>query len=207
VKGKEDQGMAARGRPRGFDRDAALAAATRLFWRKGFTATSMAELCRAMGIGSPSLYAAFGSKEALYAEAVAHYGATHGPPIWRPVAEAATAREAIEGFLMASADAFPAEGKPGGCMVMLSAVGEEGCAPLGRVVAAARAEALARLEARLARAVEEGELPARVDVATIARFYLGVQQGMAIQARDGATRAQLEAVAAAAMGAWEGLTR
>ena len=58
------------GRPRGFDRDAALQAAMLLFWRKGFAATSMNDLCDAMGIRSPSLYAAFGSKEALYLEAV-----------------------------------------------------------------------------------------------------------------------------------------
>ena len=62
-----------RGRPRAFDREAALAQATRLFWLKGYEATSIADLTEAMGIGSPSLYAAFGSKEALYAEALRHY--------------------------------------------------------------------------------------------------------------------------------------
>jgi AcrR family transcriptional regulator len=62
--------MAVIGRPREFDRDAALEAAMFLFWRKGFAATSMNDLCDAMGVRSPSLYAAFGSKEALYLEAV-----------------------------------------------------------------------------------------------------------------------------------------
>ena len=62
--------MAVIGRPRGFDRDAALEAATLLFWRKGFAATSMNDLCEAMGLRSPSLFAAFGSREALDLEAV-----------------------------------------------------------------------------------------------------------------------------------------
>src|SRR5438034_418152 len=66
-----------RGRPRAFDREAALAQATRLFWCKGYEATSIADLTEAMGIGSPSLYAAFGSKEALYAEALRHYVQTY----------------------------------------------------------------------------------------------------------------------------------
>ena len=79
--------MAAMGRPREFDRDAALEAAMFLFWRKGFATTSMNDLCGAMGVGSPSLYAAFGSKEALYLEAVEYYVRTQGPPVWEKLAE------------------------------------------------------------------------------------------------------------------------
>src|SRR6202044_797387 len=74
--------MAVIGRPREFDREAALHAAMLVFWRKGFAATSMNDLCDAMDIRSPSLYAAFGSKEALYLEAMEHYVHTVGPTIW-----------------------------------------------------------------------------------------------------------------------------
>ncbi len=74
--------MAPRGRPRAFDRDAALDAATEMFWRRGFSATSMADLCEAMGISAPSLYAAFGSKEDLYEAALKHYSETSSPLIW-----------------------------------------------------------------------------------------------------------------------------
>src|SRR5262245_49254874 len=99
--------MAVIGRPREFDRDAALEAAKLLFWRKGFAATSMSELCDAMGIRSPSLYAAFGSKEELYLEAMAHYARTEGTAVWDKLAEGKTARAGIEGLLLAAAEALP----------------------------------------------------------------------------------------------------
>src|SRR6202035_3596322 len=96
--------MAIIGRPRGFDRDAALEAAMVLFWRKGFAAASMNDLCDAMSIRSPSLYAAFGSKEALYLEAVERYVRTIGPPIWDRLADGATALDSLgEHFLLGRA--------------------------------------------------------------------------------------------------------
>ncbi|QEI08917.1 TetR/AcrR family transcriptional regulator [Pigmentiphaga aceris] len=199
--------MAARGRPRAFDRDAALNAAMTLFWEKGFTATSMTDLCQCMGINSPSLYAAFGSKEALYAEAMAHYVESFSPQLWAPIEAAATAREGFEHFLTASAHLLTQETCPKGCMLTLSTVASEGVEDLGRLVVAGRNGALAALEARLRRAVNEGELPASLNVEGTARMFLGVQQGMSVQARDGASQAELEAMAEAAMRAWPGSPR
>ncbi|TDR89247.1 TetR/AcrR family transcriptional regulator [Enterovirga rhinocerotis] len=197
-----------RGRPRGFDRDAALAAAMTLFWRKGFSATSLSDLTQAMGIGSPSLYAAFGSKGGLYREALEFYEAQNGHRIWSRFGEAATAREAIEAFLLDSAAGLAGSSEaPCGCMVTLSAVGGEGCEDLGRLVASMRAESLTRLRGRLDRAVSEGELPAGIDTGAIARFYAAVQGGLSLQARDGATRIELEGVARAAMAGWDALVR
>jgi AcrR family transcriptional regulator len=198
--------MAVIGRPRGFDRDAALEAAMLLFWRKGFAATSMNDLCDAMGVRSPSLYAAFGSKEALYLEAVAHYVRTQGPPVWDKLAEGVTARAGIENLLIAGTESLPkSRATPAGCMAMLAAVGDEWPAAITRVVKKVRLEVLGTLRARLEDAVAKGELPASTDIDGLSRFYLGVFQGMAIQARDGATQAELSAVAAAAMAAWPDL--
>ena len=195
--------MAVIGRPRGFDRDAALEAAMLLFWRKGFAATSMSDLCDAMGISSPSLYAAFGSKEALYLEAVEYYARTIGPPIWDKLAEGATARAGIENLLIAWTESLPkSRATPAGCMALLAAVGDEWPATIVRVVKKVRLEMLGTLRSRLETAVAKGELPASTDIDGLSRFYLSVFQGMAVQAKDGATSAELRAVAAAAMVAW-----
>ena len=197
--------MAVIGRPRGFDRDAALEAAMFLFWRKGFAATSMNDLCDAMGVRSPSLYAAFGSKEALYLEAVEHYARTQGPPVWDKLAEGATARAGIENLLIAAAYSLPkSRATPAGCMAVLAAVGDEWPAAITRVVKKVRLEMLGMLRSRLKTAVAKGELRASTDIKGLSRFYLSVFQGMAIQARDGASQAELKAVAATAMAGWPG---
>jgi len=197
--------MAVIGRPREFDRDAALAAAMLLFWRKGFAATSMNDLCDAMGIRSPSLYAAFGSKEALYLEAIDHYVHTVGPTVWDKLSAGGSARAGVEKMLWAATETLPEFGEiPGGCMAVLGAVGDEWPAAIADVVKQVRLDMLEMLQSRLQTAVTEGELPAATDVDRLSRFYLSVFQGMALQARDGATSAELKGVAASAMLAWPG---
>ena len=200
-----DGAARARGRPRGFDREAALETATRLFWRKGYGATSISDLTEAMGMGSPSLYAAFGSKEGLYAEALRHYGERYEARVWGNFRAASTAREAVAALLMDSAAALTSswgQNDPLGCMVTLSAVGSEGHAELGERVRAARALAVTRVEERLGLGVAEGELSADSDIPGLARLVVAVQNGMSILARDGASRGELEAAARHAMRAW-----
>jgi AcrR family transcriptional regulator len=200
---------AGRGRPRAFDREAALAAATRLFWQKGYAATSISDLTETMGIGSPSLYAAFGSKEALYGEALRFYGETYETLVWSNFAKARTARGAVEAFLMDSAAALTGSvgrNDPLGCMVTLSAVGSEGQTELGEIVRAARAAGLERVRERLHRAVADDELNASIDVDGLGRFVLAVQSGMSLMARDGASKAELEAVARHTMSGWDSRT-
>jgi len=195
----------ARGRPRAFDRHSALEQATRLFWTKGYEATSISDLTAAMGIGSPSLYAAFGSKEALYAEAVNFYRTNYEALVWDKFHAAATAREAASGLLYDSAAALTGAVAdiPRGCMVTLSSVGSEGHSTLGELVKTSRAVTLERLESRLAQAVKAGEIPASVDLSGLARFVQTVQYGMSIVARDGAGTDELNLVAQLAMQAWD----
>lgn len=198
-----------RGRPRAFDRKAALERATQLFWAKGYEATSIADLTQAMGIGSPSLYAAFGSKEALYAEALQHYAKTKEHFVWAAFQSADTARGAVMAFLMDSAAALTGcvADLPRGCMVTLSSVGSEGHAGLGEIVRNARGVTLSRLETRLAQAVKDGEIAASADTHALARFVQTVQAGMSILARDGATRLELEDMAGVAMSGWDASTQ
>ena len=175
------------------------------FWRKGFAATSMNDLCDAMDVRSPSLYAAFGSKEALYLEAIQHYVRTFGPPVWDKLAEGATARAGVENLLLAASESLPeSHVTPAGCMATLAAVSDEWPAGIADVVRKIRVEMLGRMRSRLQAGVANGELPTTTDIEALSRFYLSVYQGMAVQARDGAATAELRGVVAAAMAAWPG---
>jgi len=198
--------MADRGRPRSFDRTQALSRAMELFWDRGYDATSLADLTAAMGIASPSLYAAFGSKEALFREAIELYEATEGAELWAPVAAAPTAHAAAERFLMGTARIFSRPNKPCGCLVVLSALHVGDTSPTVRhELVRRRAKPVSDLAECFARGIATGEVPPDAPLHAIAAYFVTVQQGMSIQARDGATQADLEVIARAALAAWQPL--
>lgn len=193
-----------RGRPRAFDREAVLGRAMRVFWERGYEGTSIADLLRAMGITPPSLYAAFGSKEQLFREAIEYYSRIEGAGTAIAMRRDGSARDAIERMLRANADAYAEPGKPSGCMVVLCAtIGPPANASVRAYLATQRGLSQDEVQHRLEVAVTEGELPAGTDTAGMALFYTTVLQGMSLQARDGAGRTALHRIVDGAMAAWD----
>lgn len=194
-----------RGRPRLLDREQALEAALQLFWRHGYEGTSITDLRTAMGVTPPSLYAAFGSKDALYRAALDRYEASYGGYAARALAEEPRGRDAVARMLREAVALYAASREPLGCMLAAGAVM---CAPEHKDVTAdlarRRGSVTAMIRDRFDRAVAEGDLAPSTNTAALAAYYAAVIQGLSIQARDGVDRGVLDAIAATALSAWPG---
>ncbi|MEV6741347.1 helix-turn-helix domain-containing protein [Streptomyces sp. NPDC051104] len=199
--------MATRGRPRTFDPDTALRQALVLFWERGYEGTSLNDLAAATGIASASIYACFGSKENLFRQVMALYGTTSGEPPRRALREQPTARAAIEAMLRATADEITRPDAPTGCMLILAALmGPVENQGVREFLADLRRNIYATIKDRLARGITDGDLTAPpTSLDAIARYYTTVVAGLSVQARDGATRAELEEVITCATAAWDTL--
>jgi AcrR family transcriptional regulator len=186
------------GRPRKFDREQALDRALELFWERGYEGASMADLTAAMGMHSPSIYAAFGSKEELFREVTAQYERRFAARLNELLETAPTAREAIRAFLRHAIDTYTDSAR--GCFFVLAAAScSAGNDAVRERLARKRSEGLRAIRERLARACREGDLPADSDVEALAAYVIAVAQGISVQARDGASQATLNAVAETAL--------
>lgn len=195
------------GRPLSFDRETALTAAMHLFWEHGFEATSIADLTRAMRITPPSLYAAFGDKQRLFREAVDRYlGGANA--VERGISEAASAEAAARDLLTAAALGDTGADTPAGCLLASSMVSTSaGATGLREELATIRRAIEAALRERIERDVDAGLMPRDSDAEMLAGHVFAVVQGMSTLAKDGAGRAKLLRIAAAAMAGWPRQTR
>jgi AcrR family transcriptional regulator len=192
-----------RGRPPSFDRDVALRQAMRLFWDRGYESTTFDSLLDAMGISASSFQNSFGSKQALYAEATSFYLKEKADWFGRILASSVTTREAFEMLIEASANAFTNCNEPAGCMISLAGLhGAPAQDPIRDMMTDQRALAERVMSERLQLGIERGELPADTDAGALAAFFNTVLRGMAVQARDGASRDRLLQIGHLAMRSW-----
>jgi AcrR family transcriptional regulator len=199
----------ARGRPRSFDRDKALLAAMRVFRERGYEGATLADLQEAMGgISPPSLYAAFGSKEALFKEAVSRYVEATGHA-GRCALEApdTSTRDAIEQVMRASVAGMTKRGEPRGCLLVLGALNctsddADGAAASDHLHRLRRAS-YRTIADRIRRGIREGDVPRGTDPESLATFVAAFINGLSVLARDGASRAALNAAVDRAMRAWD----
>lgn len=190
-----------RGRPLSFDRDVALKKSMEIFWEKGYEGTQLVDLTAAMGINPPSFYAAFGSKLALFYEAVTLYIDTIGSKTVQAMNDAKTTRTGINAMLH-SAINNASSSESGGCLMVLGIVNNR---PENydawAFLKAERLKTLSLIKNRILRGIEEGDLPEDTDAGTLAEHFLGVTQAISFQARDGASREDLQRLIEPAMAA------
>jgi AcrR family transcriptional regulator len=191
-----------KGRPREFCVDQALAGALRVFWRNGYEGASMAELTAEMGITKPSLYAAFGNKEALFHKALDLYE-REKLAYMTSALEAPTARAVAERLLRGSLEMQVSTCDPKGCLGVISSVA---CAaeaePIKAEVVKRRASSEAALIRRFEQAKAAGELPDGLEAEALARYLFAIMQGLAIQGGSGATCEQLNQLVETSMSVW-----
>lgn len=199
--------MAQMGRPRAFDRQQAVDQAMHLFWEQGYESTSLAQLKAGMGggISAPSFYAAFGSKEALYGEAVQRYLDTYArvnDSLWD---DAVPPREAVEVSLRRSARMQCERGHPKGCMVALGVMSAP--TPEHAAVAKPLAESRQRTRAGFLRCVERGiasgELGPDTDARSLATVFDSFLVGLSTLARDGLRYPNFDAAITQVMKVWD----
>ncbi len=194
--------IAVRGRPREFNVNEALATALRVFWSKGYEGTSLTDLTEAMGITRPSLYAAFGNKEALFRHALDLYEREKMAYVGQAL-EQPTARGVAKWLLEGAVASVSGQNEPRGCLGVISstACGTEAQCIRDEVLKRGRVVNEAFVS-RMQRAIDEGDFDAPTEAEAITKYLMALLQGIAVQAGSGASREELAGVVATTLAMW-----
>jgi AcrR family transcriptional regulator len=191
-----------RGRPSSFDHEEVLEKALTVFWSRGYEGASMAELTQAMGLNRPSIYAAFGNKEALFHRALGKYLSGSVAYVAEAMAEP-TARKVVEKFLTQSAEFLSDQRHPHGCMVVQGALScGQGSEHIRRELISYRHGYEDALRRRFDQAQAQSDLPVGANTSDLAKYIATIHQGMSVQATSGATKEQLQAVVRLTLENW-----
>lgn len=189
-----------RGRPKAFDRKVAVLAAMRLFWECGYEGASFDDLAAAMGINPSSFRNTFKTKEALYREATGVYAAQTSAWFSGVLSEEQDVRKAFARLFFEAAVRYTSVDLPRGCMISLAGTHlPPRLAGLSEMLTTYRLSAENVMLERLKQAQDDGQLAPDVDISALAGFFTTLFRGLAVQARDGATRGHLAAMAEIAM--------
>src|ERR1700721_2315623 len=201
---KSEESKRGRGRPAVFCRDGALREAMNLFWERGYEGTSFDDLIAAMGISASSFYNSFGSKEALFCGATRSYLEWSGHWFSAILNDPSIdTRTAFARLFEATAEEFTRGDHPLGCMISLAGTHcPPGLSNIRDMMAEHRAFSESAMAARIREGVANGEVPEDADCDMLAAYCSAVARGLAVQARDGASREKLAQIGRLAMGAW-----
>ncbi len=189
------------GRPRAFDVDEALEKALEVFRRQGYEGTSISDLTEAIGVNRPSLYAAFGNKEALFHKALDRYAEGSSAFINEALSQP-TSRAVAEHFLMGAVGVLNSD-CPRGCLLVKGALAcSDDSSAIQEELTRRRAQGEATLKKRFDKAKKAGDLPPNANSADLARYITTVLHGLSVQAIGGATAKELKNVVALALKAW-----
>jgi len=190
-----------RGRPRAYDPEVALAKATETFWVQGYAGASLDDLSAATGMNRPSLYGAFGDKQALFSAAIDAYMDTSRQAMVRAFQAGGTLREALERVYRAALERYLSGDSGGrGCFMISAGLGQALVDPAVRDKIAGGLHELDRgFEQLVARADAAGELPPGADPAVLAKVAGGMLNALSVRARAGETPEQLEAMVQATL--------
>ena len=181
------------GRPREFERDVVLDRAMRVFWARGYEATSIEHLVARMGIQRGSLYATFGDKRALFFAAIERYDRVETSKLLATLEEPPSGKAAIQRFFRLKVELATAPGRPRGCLVTNSAAE---LASRDRGTGTRVGAVLTRLDAAFQRAVvraqKAGEIDPRRNPRALARFLTSSAQGLSVMAKAFPDRAALD---------------